>query len=258
EDVDLGWRLWAGGERVLFARDAVVHHRSSATSDLLGLYNRGFLFERNALLTAYKNYEAGVWERMMPAVMLALTARTQHLLVHGNPGGGALLLDPYAGHIADTAPGGAGSPPAAAAAAEPPARLADLPERWRRYGTVELGRRLADRLRREITARIPRRAAPPAGPAAPSAPVLTDERTVAQLRATSWLLAHLDGAADRRRAVQARRRVPDREILARFPPHLVPTYPGDEELFASPGFRAWLPEEPKLVHRRLGEVMELG
>ncbi|HEX2253194.1 MAG TPA: hypothetical protein VHQ65_08000 [Thermoanaerobaculia bacterium] len=33
---------------------------------------------------------------------------------------------------------------------------------------------------------------------------------------------------------------------------------GDEELFASPGFRAWLPEEPKLVYRRLGEVMELG
>ncbi|HEX3128118.1 MAG TPA: glycosyltransferase family 2 protein, partial [Thermoanaerobaculia bacterium] len=54
EDVDLGWRLWSGGERVLFAPDAVVRHRSSATSDLLGLYNRGFLFERNAFLTAYK------------------------------------------------------------------------------------------------------------------------------------------------------------------------------------------------------------
>ncbi|HET9227306.1 MAG TPA: glycosyltransferase family 2 protein, partial [Thermoanaerobaculia bacterium] len=51
EDVDLGWRLWSGGERVLFAPDAVVHHRSSATSDLLGLFNRGFLFERNAFLT---------------------------------------------------------------------------------------------------------------------------------------------------------------------------------------------------------------
>ncbi len=66
EDVDLGWRLWSGGERVVFAPEAVVRHRSSATSDLLGLYNRGFLFERNAFLTAYKNYEPGLWERIMP------------------------------------------------------------------------------------------------------------------------------------------------------------------------------------------------
>ena len=49
---------------------AVVHHRSSATSDLLGLFNRGFLFERNAFLTAYKNYEPGLWEKMMPAILL--------------------------------------------------------------------------------------------------------------------------------------------------------------------------------------------
>ena len=70
EDVDLGWRLWSGGERILFAPGAVVHHRSSATSELLGLYNRGFLFERNAFLTAYKNYEPGLWERIMPAVRL--------------------------------------------------------------------------------------------------------------------------------------------------------------------------------------------
>ena len=72
EDVDLGWRLWSGGERIVFAPEAVVHHRSSATSDLLGLYNRGFLFERNAFLTAYKNYEPGLWERILPAVMLTL------------------------------------------------------------------------------------------------------------------------------------------------------------------------------------------
>ena len=42
--VDLGWRLWASGQRVLAAPRAVVHHRSGATSELLGLYRRGFLF----------------------------------------------------------------------------------------------------------------------------------------------------------------------------------------------------------------------
>jgi GT2 family glycosyltransferase len=244
EDVDLGWRLWAGGERVLFAREAVVHHRSSATSDLLGLFHRGFLFERNAFLTAYKNYEDGLWERWMPAILLTLTHRMQHLLVHANEGGGALAVDPYAGEVADTAPAAAGH------GAEPPARLADLPDRWRRYGTAELARRLAARLRREVAARRP-----PRRPAAPAAPRLTDPRTVAQLRATSWLLGHLDAAAEGRRRAQARRRCGDAEYFARFPPLLVPTYPGDEGLFASPGFRAWLPAEPKLVEARLEDVM---
>ena len=102
EDVDLGWRLWAGGERVRFARDAVVHHRSMATSDLLGAFNRGFLFERNAYLTAYKNYQAGLWEQVMPALLLTLISRTQTLLVQNNPATSTLTLDPYAGWIANT------------------------------------------------------------------------------------------------------------------------------------------------------------
>ena len=65
--------------------EPAVHHRSGATSDLLGLFNRGFLFERNAFLTAYKNYEPGLWERITPAVMLTLMARTDALLA-ANPG----------------------------------------------------------------------------------------------------------------------------------------------------------------------------
>lgn len=273
EDVDLGWRLWSGGERVLYADAAVVHHRSSATSDLLGLFNRGFLFERNAFLTAYKNYEDGLWERMMPGILLAFVARTQHLLVHHNPGGEALAVDPYAGHIADTVGPTAGNPPGTKAAPptvppgiEPPARLGDLPERWKRYGTVELGRRLVDRLRRDLATWRRRQAvaetssstgSPPAGSSA-AAPLLTDPRSVAQLRAMSYLLSHLDEAAGRRHAVQARRRRPDADYFRRFPPYLVPTYPGDEALFASPGFRAWLPEEPELVEATLEEIMELG
>ena len=67
EDVDLGWRLWASGQRVLAAPRAVVHHRSGATSELLGLYRRGFLFERNAFLTVYKNVDDELWPRLMPA-----------------------------------------------------------------------------------------------------------------------------------------------------------------------------------------------
>jgi GT2 family glycosyltransferase len=147
EDVDLGWRLWAGGERVLFARDAVVHHRSMATSDLLGLFNRGFLFERNAFLTAYKNYQDGLWQRVLPAILWTLIARTQTLLVRDNPGGDELTRDPYAGLVAGTAaPEGA---PASGESAGRPNENAGQPawglvgnaalDKERRPGGVEAG-----------------------------------------------------------------------------------------------------------------------
>ena len=51
--------------------------------------------------------------------------------------------------------------------------------------------------------------------------------------------------------------MPDRELLRRFPLWVVPTYPGDEQLFATAGFRSWLPADPPLVEASLAEVMEL-
>jgi len=252
EDVDLGWRLWSGGERIVFAPGAVVHHRSSATSDLLGLYNRGFLFERNAFLTAYKNYEPGLWERIMPAVMLTLASRTQAFLA-SNPGSEILRIDPYAGHIANT--GGRDLVPPPGPALPPGTTWEGLKVRWQGYGPREFLYRGLRKLR----------GLPPPATSAPSpsadgaeAPRLTDERTIAQFRALHWLLAHLDGAAATRAAVQSRRKRPDREIFERFPLHLVPTYPGDEALFASPGFQAWLPADLPVVRTSLEEIMETG
>lgn len=245
EDVDLGWRLWSGGERVLFAPEAVVHHRSGATSDLLGLYNRGFLFERNAFLTAYKNYENGLWERMMPAILLTFMARTQTLVVENNPGGSVLGLDPYSGHIANTA----GRDPGAAAPA--PAPMSWM-EKWRLYGAKEFCRRALRKARRQLSA-----TGPGIDPAW-ATPAITDERTQAQFRVMSFLLRHLDSAAASRAAVQKRRRRSDREIFTRFPLALVPTYPGDERLFADPGFNAWLPADVPLQRLALGDVMDLG
>jgi GT2 family glycosyltransferase len=239
EDVDLGWRLWSGGERVLFAPDAVVRHRSSATSDLLGLFNRGFLFERNAFLTAYKNYEPGIWEQIMPALMLTLTARTHWLLVGNNPGTGTLRVDPYAGWIANTA--GNTNPPARV-----PITPGNILLKIREHGPLKFISKMIERLR----------AAPPPPPA--DGPRLTDERTIAQLRAIHWVLGHLNDAAERRAAIQRRRRRSDREIFERFPLYVVPTYPGDEHLFATPGFEAWLPADLPLVRSELGEIMDLA
>ena len=252
EDVDLGWRLWSGGERIVFAPEAAVHHRSGATSDLLGLFNRGFLFERNAFLTAYKNYEPGLWERILPAVMLTLTSRTQALLLENNPGMETLRIDPYSGHIANTGGKGAAPSPQPAIHLPPATTWKGFKIRWQGYGPQELFRR---GLRKLGIA-----GAPAVQPSLPGAepPRLTDERTIAQFRALHWLLGHLDAAAGTRAAVQRRRKRPDREIFERFPLYIVPTYPGDAALFASPGFEAWLPKDLPVVRARLDEIMEMG
>ena len=245
EDVDLGWRLWSGGERVVFTPAAVVHHRSSATSDLLGLYNRGFLFERNAFLTAYKNYESALWDRLMPAILLTFLSRTQSLVIENNPGGGVLTVDPYAGHIANTA---AAIPQAASPVAAP--AKPSLWRKWRDYGTVEFARRGLRKLSRG--------AGEVAVPYAWRTPTLTDERTQAQFRVLHFLLGHLGDAASVRRAVQKRRARSDRDIFQRFPLALVATYPGDARLFADPGFATWLPEDLPLRRAALADLMEVG
>ncbi len=259
EDVDLGWRLWAGGERVIFEPSATVHHRSMATSQMLGNENRGFLFERNAFLTAYKNFDQDYWPRLMPLVLLTLMHRTQTLLVQNNPGGGLITLDPYAGLIANTAwPESALRAAAEAAgevAAPPRYPKTSLSEKWRGYGTRGLLKRA---VRKALRAVLPAFVfADPADPAA-AWPRITDPRTLAQLRAISWIVGHLDQAAATRGQLLARRRRSDAEIFERFPLAVVPTYPGDETLFAGAAFaQAW----PAGVPRRdlaLGEIMDLG
>jgi hypothetical protein len=252
EDVDLGWRLWSGGERVVFTPAAVVHHRSSATSDLLGLYNRGFLFERNAFLTAYKNYESALWDRMMPAILLTFLSRTQSLVIENNPGGGVLTVDPYAGHIANTA---------ARSRRPPPERPGHRAGREAELAAEVAGvrhRRARSARRAQAGAQCRRWPGAVAVPYAWRMPTLTDERTQAQFRVLHFLLGHLGDAASARRAVQKRRARSDRDIFQRFPLALVATYPGDARLFADPGFATWLPEDLPLRRAALADLMEVG
>jgi len=246
EDVDLGWRLWSGGERVLFEPGAIVRHRSMATSQLLGTANRGFLFERNAFLTAYKNYEEELWQRLAPAILLTLSHRTQTLMVQNNPAGDQLTIDPYSGLIANTPSPVSDSIPDSPSQEELP--KISLRQKWRGYGRRDFTRRGLRKLARKLLpawlweddSQIPR---------------LTDGRTLAQLRAVTHLLGHLDAAAARRREVQARRKRKDREIFERFPSYVVPTYPGDERLFSSSAFAAWFPDDLPSVRAELAEIM---
>ena len=84
EDVDFGWRSWICGYRVLFEPRACVRHASSTTSNRLGDFERGVLFERNALQTAIKNYEN--LGESASAVLFAYLHRLHHYATTRNPG----------------------------------------------------------------------------------------------------------------------------------------------------------------------------
>lgn len=256
EDVDLGWRLWAAGYRVTFAPDAVVHHRSMATSQALGNANRGFLFERNAFSTVYKNFDDEMFRLLMPAVLMTLIHRNQTLLVQNNPGGELLTLDPYAGLVANTAapePQHAVDEEEGVGPAPPPKQgppRTSLGEKWRGYGPREFVKRA---VRKGLRVVLPGWVFADAGPTTH----IVDPRTFAQLQATTYLLGRKDELADARARTQARRVRSDRDIFAKFPLVLVPTYPGDEDLFASRAFRELLPDGVPIETYRLDEIMAL-
>ena len=87
--------------------------------------------------------------------------------------------------------------------------------------------------------------------------LLNDPRTVAQFRAIHSIFDRMSAYEAKRHRVQSRRRRSDEEILKRFPPLVVPTYPGDAQLFSSPHFRLWLPSDVPLEHGTLADVMAI-
>jgi len=57
EDVDLGWRLWVLGYKVVFAPGSIVYHHHHGTSKIFGEDRLRFLKERNSLYSVFKNYD---------------------------------------------------------------------------------------------------------------------------------------------------------------------------------------------------------
>ena len=83
EDVDFGWRTWIAGGRALFDPRATVRHASSATSNRLGDFERGVLFERNALQTAIKNFEK--LQESASSILFTYLHRLHHYATTRNP-----------------------------------------------------------------------------------------------------------------------------------------------------------------------------
>ncbi len=75
EDVDLGWRLWLMGHRVVFCPAAITYHKLHSTRPRRVAESTKLLYERNALATITKNYEDESLARVLPAALLLCAAR---------------------------------------------------------------------------------------------------------------------------------------------------------------------------------------
>jgi GT2 family glycosyltransferase len=223
EDVDLGWRLWAIGREVIAAPDAVARHRGAATSAGLGNYRRGVLYERNALRTFHACADEECREAFGSAVYATFLHRVA-AFAEDPPDLDRWTADPFAG------------------SGPPPKRGDRWRLRLRERGVAGAARHLLARLVLGLRA---------------GSPILDDGLLLMQLRAARGFFSGLDRTDERRVELEAARTVPDREILARFPRLVVPTYAGDEEWFGSDAFRALLPDGWPLEFRKLDEIIRL-
>ncbi len=233
EDVDFGWRAWLAGFDHQYEPGATVFHRSGATGLALGVYRRGYLYEKNAFMTAYKNLDQEHFQALMPAILWTLIHRALALITASNIDGAKLSRYPL--------------PPFARPSESPASRAEGAWGRLRRHGLRGAARRGLLKLARRMGE----------GGAASDRVILHDPRTLEHLRAVHFLVHNMDRLAAKRKSVQAMRKRSDDEYFERFPLLLVPTYPGDEELFAAPGFEAWLPSGIDLLRRSLDEIGEL-
>ena len=96
EDVDFGWRQWIFGHRIVDEPRARARHRGGATGEALGVFSRGYLFEKNAFATAYKNFDRDHFAALMPSVLAAFLTRISEMIAARNPGAEELARDPYA------------------------------------------------------------------------------------------------------------------------------------------------------------------
>lgn len=228
EDVDFGWRASLAGLTTLFVPGARARHLSGATGRRLGLSRRGVLIEANAFSVAYKNLGEQSLAALLPAILVTFQHRARFGLMAGAPEIRSALSDPFPEMPAARVPGDREVP-------DTDSFRSALVKLVRRFSGFEEVR--------------------PTPLVAGELPfVVEHEAGRMWLRAWNRILTSWPQLVAKRRFVQSLRRVPDSELLARHPLHLVATYPGDEELFSSEFFRALLPKEPELVEMTLDQV----
>ncbi|MFZ5917787.1 MAG: glycosyltransferase family 2 protein [Chloroflexota bacterium] len=199
EDIDLGWRLWVLGHRVVMAPRAVGYHRHSAFYRAVPEARTRLLYERNALLAVIKNYDQANLRRVLPAALFLMLKRAY--LFSG--------VDAANYHIEPS--------PAAAPAAKTPAHY--LRAGWqmiRRQGPGALLHNVRAEARRRRADPTYDRWLRPRRARAHGGAEIVPQQTVSPLLAAADVVALLPRAMEKRRAVQAARRRPDADILPLF------------------------------------------
>ena len=79
EDVDLGWRLWILGHKVLYVPTSVAYHHHAATARTFGYEHVRVLQMRNPLYTILKCYEASHLAKVFPVALLLSLRRTMYM-----------------------------------------------------------------------------------------------------------------------------------------------------------------------------------
>ena len=80
EDVDLGFRLWVLGYRVLYVPSSLAYHHHMSTSRRIDVHKIRLLQMRNPLWLIYKNYSEEVLDRVLPAALLVHQKRMAYVL----------------------------------------------------------------------------------------------------------------------------------------------------------------------------------
>jgi GT2 family glycosyltransferase len=75
EDVDLGWRLWVIGYKVILAPSSIVYHMHHGTSKAFSEDKLRYLKERNSLISLYKNYGEQSLSGILAATLSNIFAR---------------------------------------------------------------------------------------------------------------------------------------------------------------------------------------
>lgn len=86
EDVDLGFRLWVLGYRILYVPQSLAYHHHMSTSRRIDVHKIRLLQMRNPLWLICKNYEEAVLHRVLPAAMLVHQKRMSYVLALDDTG----------------------------------------------------------------------------------------------------------------------------------------------------------------------------
>jgi GT2 family glycosyltransferase len=199
DDIDLGWRLWILGYKVVFAPQSVCYHVHFGSSSKQPHAKIHYLYERNALYTIIKNYEQCYLAQVLP---VALLMQFKRAYLHGQISG----VDMDRCRFGLDTPG---PPTPAPVAYDGRYYLREAWQTLRQGGLLALARRVLDELDRRRGLPVPEFA--PSEVASRQHPSYWVQQ--AHITAVNDVIEAYPGLMEKRVYIQQHRRRTDRDIF---------------------------------------------